>query len=169
MLYEPESDEEREFLFSYKARAVQYPRTEVTVDAVVLWRAGVGDDWDVLLIKRKGWPYKGMWALPGGFLDQNETALEGVLRELKEETGLDAVVWDVVQMPVADEPTRDPRARVIAIPFVFWRTEPKRPGTKPGDDASEVKWANEFEAIDLAFDHGSLLTYAIEHVGDIVH
>jgi 8-oxo-dGTP diphosphatase len=101
MLYEPESDEEREFLFSYKARAVQYPRTEVTVDAVVLWRAGVGDDWDVLLIKRKGWPYKGMWALPGGFLDQNETALEGVLRELKEETGLDAVVWDVVQMPVA--------------------------------------------------------------------
>ena len=85
----------------------------VTVDAVVFRKNGTSTE--VLLIKRGHYPYEGMWALPGGFVDMEETLEEAVCRELKEETG-----WQdrLEQLHAFSDIHRDPRGRNISI--IFW-------------------------------------------------
>lgn len=126
----------------------------VTADSVVFKEEE--DDFQVLLIKRKNDPYKDFWALPGGFLEEDESLETGALRELKEETGLELKAME--QIGAFGDPGRDPRGRTISIAFLG---RIKNPGqVKGGDDASEAKWFKLNEIPKLAFDHSKILQAA---------
>lgn len=129
-----------------------FPTPGLTSDAVVLR----GDE--VLLIKRAKEPFAGAWALPGGFCDVGETTPETCLRELKEETGLDGDVVDL--LGVYDDPTRDPRGHVVSVVYVVRVA----PGVRPvaADDASEVAWFDLDDLPATAFDHADILADAAD-------
>lgn len=126
----------------------------VTVDAVIFYRKV--NSLYVLLIKRKNEPFLDQWALPGGFLEENEPMEEGAKRELEEETGLK--LKKLQQVGAFGTPGRDPRGRTISIAFVgLIDAEPK---LKANDDALEVKWFNLNDLPDLAFDHRGIISEA---------
>ena len=148
--------EEYEFVLSYRAQwavpKVPYPVTFVTVDACVM-TAGC-----VLLVRRKGRPGKGLWALPGGFLGQTETVVDGMLRELREETRIAVppgmLRGSIVAQRVFDDPNRSSRGRTITHGFLIQlKNETALPGLrsrKPrkaelpeveaADDAEKAQW-----------------------------
>lgn len=105
-----------------------------------------------LLIKRGGIPFTGFWAIPGGHLDFDETAEEGAIREIKEETNL--TVTSVKLFGIYSNPKRDPRQIVSAIYLVKTKGTPKA-----GDDAAKFKWflLNKLPK-NLAFDHRKILS-----------
>lgn len=151
--YVPESEDEAAFLRQYDP--TKFPVTVVTVDTVIQdWR---DDGACVLLIKRGNWPYKGYWAIPGGFIDPGETSEEAARREVQEEAGL--TLARVQFSHVADAPDRDPRGRAISL---VYRAIPEGENAEPfaGDDAVEARWHTYEEALtlrDLAFDHREIL------------
>ncbi len=121
-------------MYTYK-----YPRPAVTTDAVV-WGLGSGkDDIEVLLIKRKNHPFQGHYALPGGFLDEGESAEECVVRELAEETGLTGIT--LVQMRTFSQPGRDPRGHTVSVVF-FSMIDKAKYSIEAGDDAAQVEWVS---------------------------
>jgi len=138
--------DEYEVVKAYKKswEAAPYAPTFVCADAVVVC-AG-----HVLMIKRGAHPGKGQWALPGGFLNQNETVLDCAVRELIEETGIDIpekVLRGSIDLEkggvVFDAPNRSLRGRTLTHAFRFnVQLDPKGrlPRTKAGDDASDTKW-----------------------------
>lgn len=115
-----------------------YPPVLVTVDAVVR----VGDD--VLLIRRGRVPGKGLLAVPGGFIEQRETAYQSALRELQEETGFELLPQEMEHackaMRIFDHPDRSQRGRVITHAFYFELGDRMRPEIAGGDDAEEARW-----------------------------
>ncbi|MCM4161835.1 NUDIX hydrolase [Antarcticibacterium flavum] len=123
----------------------------ITVDAVVFVREE--KDLRVLLIKRKNDPFKNQWALPGGFLEENESLVAGAKRELDEETGLKPK--ELYQIKAFGDPGRDPRGRIISIAFlgVLERVEE----VKGGDDAGEARWFPVSNLPELAFDHSEII------------
>lgn len=129
----------------------RYPRPAVTTDCVIL--ANIDGEESVLLIRRGNEPYKDCWALPGGFLNPDETALAGARRELLEETGLE--VEDLREIGTFTTPGRDPRGWVITIAFAG-----RAVGTevKGGDDAAEARWFPLSALPSLAFDHTEILS-----------
>lgn len=130
-----------------------YPRPAVTTDCVVFGMDN--QDLKVLLIER-GWePYKGAWAFPGGFLNMDETAEQGALRELKEETSLD--LRYIKQVGAFSDVNRDPRTRVITIAFYALTKVSEVQG---GDDAAKAQWFSLNELPRLAFDHELILREA---------
>lgn len=126
----------------------RYQTRSVTVDAIVANEKG-----QILLIKRKNQPYQDHWALPGGYLDQGETTVQGALRELKEETGLSAVTAEFLGF--YDDPQRDPKQNVSFVYLVRQFT-----GTpKAGDDAGDTKFFDPSSLPnDIAFDHRSIIS-----------
>ncbi len=141
-----------------KSRYVyDWPRPMVSVDAAVFsfFRGGV----KLLLIKRKKEPFKGHWALPGGFVGIDEELAAAVERELAEETGLGNVVLE--QMHTFGRCGRDPRGRQITIVFMGVALKPRRK-LKAGDDAAEAKWFD-IEKLpgNMAFDHDEVVRFAI--------
>jgi len=127
----------------------------VTVDAVIFYRKS--KILNVLLIKRKNEPFRNQWALPGGFLEENETLEEGVKRELEEETGLK--LEKIQQVGAFGTPGRDPRGRIISIAFLgLIGAEAK---VRASDDAVDVKWFSLNDLPDLAFDHRKIISEAI--------
>ncbi len=119
---------EAEFLATYDE--TKYERPSVTVDIIL-----INDD-KVLLIRRGGHPCLGKLAFPGGFVEPNEDVYTAAARELLEETGLS--VRCLKQLPVASKPNRDPRTRIITVPFLAEIED----GTKlhAGDDAMAANW-----------------------------
>ena len=116
----------------------------IATDCVIIKGNGV------LLIKRGHEPFKDMWALPGGFMEDDESAEEACLRETKEETGLDVRIKKLVG--VYSEPGRDPR-KVVSIVFLCEYT-----GTpKAGDDAKEIGWFEIDRLPELAADHKKII------------
>ena len=113
----------------------EYPRPAVTVDSCIFTMHG--DDLAVLLIKRKGQPFRGLWALPGGFVDKNESLEKAALRELVEETGLAGV--GVEQLAAFGDPGRDPRGHTVSIAF-FTFIHAEAAIVHAGDDAAEAGW-----------------------------
>ncbi|MCF8267796.1 MAG: NUDIX hydrolase [Ignavibacteriales bacterium] len=132
-----------------------YPRPAVTIDACVFRRnKGV---LEVLLIQRKHYPFEGMWALPGGFLDMEETLEEGVHRELEEETNLSGI--KLKQLHAFSTPGRDPRGRTVTITF-YGEVAFERSAVKGGDDASDAQWFSVGTLPRLAFDHNEMIEMA---------
>lgn len=129
-----------------------FPRPAVTTDNLV-FREGE-QCIEVLLIKRKKDPYKGYWALPGGFLEIEETPEEAARRELKEETGLEIDV--LKEVGTFGEIDRDPRGRTITIAFyTFFHRNQNDPLAQ--SDAEDVRWVSIKDIPELAFDHREIL------------
>lgn len=140
----------------------KYPHPSVTTDCVIFGFDGTR--LNVLLIERGNDPYKGCWAFPGGFLNMDESALEGAKRELYEETGLrDAYIH---QFHAFSAPDRDPRERVISIAyFALVRLA----DVKAGDDAAKAQWFPLDEIPPLAFDHDKMLREALKALRRMIH
>ena len=134
-----------------------WPRPMVTVDAAVFafFKTGV----KVLLVNRGNEPFKGKWALPGGFVGIREGLEDAVVRELAEETGLVNVRLE--QMRTYGDVGRDPRGRQITIVYMGIAIEGLNK-IKAGDDAAEVRWFDiEKLPKDMAFDHNEVAKFAI--------
>lgn len=125
----------------------KYPRPALTVDMAVFKKTQ--DKYKILLIKRKNDPFAGMWALPGGFVDMDETVEMAATRELFEETNLSNIQLE--QFHVFSELDRDPRGRTVTVIFIGFLEEPK--DVKASDDAEEACWFEINNLPDLAFDH----------------
>ena len=128
---------EARFLADYRAawHAAPYPPVFVTVDAVATWRD------QVLLIERGQPPGRGQWALPGGFIDLNETVAVSCLRELREETGVVLEESAIVAHRVFDDPLRSQRGRTITHGFRFVLDAlPAAPLAVGADDAAAAAW-----------------------------
>jgi 8-oxo-dGTP diphosphatase len=136
----------------------RYERPSVTVDIVIFTlRDG---ELNVLLVKRKHWPFAGLWAIPGGFVEMNETLEEAARRELTEETGVADVLLE--QLHTFGDPGRDPRARVITVAYTaLIRSD--RQIVRAATDAAAAAWF----PVDrlpkpLAFDHEMMLDHAMD-------
>lgn len=129
----------------------------ITTDCVVFYKNSE-DNLKLLLVQRKNDPFKDTWALPGGFLEEEEPLEKGAKRELKEETGL--LINEVHQLKAFGNPGRDPRGRTISIAFygeVF--SEEKVNGS---DDAKDAQWFDVQQLPELAFDHRQIIDYALK-------
>lgn len=140
----------------------RYPHPAVTTDCVIF--GFDGEKLQVLLIERGIEPFKGRWAFPGGFIKMDETAEEGALRELKEETGMENAF--IQQFHTFSNPLRDPRERVITIAFyALVRIQE----VKGGDDAASARWFPLDEIPALAFDHDHMLRMATQRLRQEIH
>jgi 8-oxo-dGTP diphosphatase len=143
---------------SSKPYCYDYPRPSVTVDVVLLYRDGARTE--ALLIKRGRAPFKGAWALPGGFVDQDESLEQAAVRELKEETGLDGIRLE--QLGAFGDPGRDPRGHTVSVVFVAQLDS--RAEAAGADDATEARWHSASRPPRLAFDHKKILRQALAYV-----
>jgi len=110
----------------------------------------------VLLIHRGNAPFKGRYALPGGFVDLGETVEDACRRELLEETGVKAGRLTLVG--VYSDPKRDPRGHTVSTVFL---TRVRSASAKAGDDAAAVEWVDRWQSLPLAFDHTKVLRDAM--------
>jgi ADP-ribose pyrophosphatase YjhB (NUDIX family) len=117
------------------------------------------DNSKILLVRRKNDPFKGMLSIPGGFINEGETAEEAMIREAKEETSLD--VEPIAILGVYSDPQRDPRMHTISVTFI---TRILRGNEDARDDAAALQWVNiedELEGLiqsrQIAFDHSKIL------------
>jgi len=137
-----------------------WPRPMVTVDAAVF--TFIKGKSKLLFIKRAKEPYKGNWALPGGFVEIDEELEDAVARELAEESGLTDVPLE--QMHTFGKCGRDPRGRQITIVFMGIATEGYKK-IKAGDDAAMARWFDiENLPKDMAFDHDWVAKVAIRRL-----
>lgn len=152
-------------MYQYK-----YPHPAVATDCVIF--ALDGKQLKVLLIERGFDPYKGHWAFPGGYLEIDESAEAGALRELQEETGMTHA--SVHQFHTFSTPDRDPRERVISVAFFALVRMQNVCGA---DDAARARWfdlSDLCEAISnqanpqLAFDHEEMLARACQALLDLL-
>jgi len=148
-----------------------YPRPSLTADVVVVVEEGGGRR--VLFIKRGHDPFEGMWALPGGFVEPDETVEEAAARELMEETSLAGV--PVEQLRCFSRPGRDPRGWVVSVAHLAVVPAHRIADAKAGDDAADAAWLDlallpgggftlshggaKVEA--LAFDHREIVAAAV--------
>lgn len=126
----------------------QYPRPAVTVDAILISKKH-----SVLLIERGREPFKGKWALPGGFIEMDEELETACRRELIEETGLR--VGELKQFRAFGGVNRDPRHRTISVIFYSFLEEESEP--LAGDDAAKAQWFPVDKLPELAFDHQQII------------
>lgn len=170
------SGTEKEFLNWYKEEEItKYEKPSLTVDNVILaWDKGLRKV-RVLLIKRGQHPFKGKWALPGGFVNADESVTEACLRETKEETGVEIDETQAEQLFTFSQPNRDPRGWTISCAYLSYL--PEFPEILPGDDADEAQWfvfdydengavtlwspdIGRLDQKDIAFDHLDMLEMA---------
>ncbi len=151
----------------------EYPRPAVTVDLVIFTIDDAGI-LDVLLIKRGGEPFKNKWALPGGFLNMDESLEQAAARELKEETGLDDLGDEPVQVGTYSGVDRDPRGRVVTTAFMSMIPWVK---AEAGSDAAAATWQHVNDLLGfrgasgqsvLAFDHMTILRDAVDKLREDV-
>jgi len=133
-------------------------RLAVTADVVIFNLAE--QDLKVLLVCRGRPPFKGQWAIPGGFVDVHESIDDAARRELEEETGLRDVYLE--QLYTFGKPQRDPRGRVITVAY-FALVAGEVP-THAGDDATAAAWHSVYALPALAFDHADILKYALQRL-----
>lgn len=156
--------EELEFLFNYHPK--NYDKPSLTAD--ILLFSMIHQKLHVLLIKRGAHPFKGYWALPGGFVGKKESIEEAAYRELKEETGVQQVYLE--QLATFSNVDRDPRMRVISVAYLAL-IKAEDVLVKAGDDAIDAKWFEVDLLLDmlktqdkLAFDHEQILKLAMKRL-----
>lgn len=125
----------------------------LTVDAVLI------ENRRVLLIRRKNPPFQGKYALPGGFVEYGESTESAVLRELKEETGIDAKIIKLIG--VYSDPERDPRGHTVSVAYLVKRISGD---IRAGDDAEQAKFFLLNNLPDLAFDHKKIIMDAVKEI-----
>lgn len=165
---------EKEFLKSYDPDI--YEKPAVTVDDLIF--RVMNEKLQILLIKRGSFPYKGKWAIPGGFINMNESLIDAAKRKLKEETGVENVYLE--QLYTFGDVKRDPRTRVISVAY-FALLSPPDVIVKAGNDAKEAEFFDityrnneiifsnynrdlEFNCDSLAFDHKNIIVLALNRV-----
>jgi 8-oxo-dGTP diphosphatase len=131
----------------------------VTVD-IVLFRQSVNGG-ELLLIQRKNEPFQHQWALPGGFVDQNEDLADAARRELSEETGIH--VGHIEQLKAFGKPGRDPRGHMVSVAFLVTVTDGNLVA-KAADDAADAKWFSVNDLPKLAFDHAEIISFALSKI-----
>jgi 8-oxo-dGTP diphosphatase len=136
----------------------EYPRPAVTVDIAIVTR---DEPPRILLIRRKHDPFAGYWALPGGFVDMDESLEAAARRELIEETGVETV--SLVQVGAFGDPQRDPRGRTISVIYLA-QVDENAVRPQAADDATEVGWFSLARPPKLAFDHKEILTHVRKRV-----
>ncbi len=137
----------------------RYPHPAVTTDIVIFTIRD--DELKVLLIYRALPPYKNEWALPGGFIKEEESLEEGARRELEEETGVKKVFLE--QLYTFGQPDRDPRERVITVAY-YALVPSDELEIRAASDAESVRWFRIKKLPDLAFDHKRILKMAYERL-----
>ena len=162
---------EEEFLANYNPD--KYPKPSLTADIIVFRRNEGNEDIDLLLIKRKGHPFLGCWALPGGFAERGETIEHTAARELEEETGISGLEVELVG--IYSKPGRDPRGWTVSAAYMAV-VDGNEVRPRAGDDAREVNWGRVVMTKDrpdviindrnindeLAFDHYEIISDAVE-------
>ncbi|KYK26404.1 NUDIX hydrolase [Euryarchaeota archaeon SM23-78] len=152
------------FLKPYKETAKtydasKYEKPSVTVDIIIF--TVKGHDLKALLVKRKAWPFKDFWAIPGGFTGMEEALEDAAKRELKEETGVKDVYLE--QLYTFGEPKRDPRTRVITVAY-YALIASENLKLQATTDVTDVKWFSVDQLPKLAFDHNQILDYALKRL-----
>lgn len=140
----------------------EYKPRPAVVDAIVLRKAiatSSGFEGELLLVKRGKEPEMGKWALPGGYIDWDETAAEAVVREAREESGVEVRPLKIIG--VYSSPKRDPVRQNVAIAFLC---EFRGGELRGGDDAAEAKWWPLYGLPELAFDHKKIIKDALEQI-----
>jgi 8-oxo-dGTP diphosphatase len=136
------------------SRTYPYPRPALTVDIVLIKDSREGAE--ILLIQRNHPPFAGHWALPGGFVDENEPLETAARRELFEETGLEPA--ELAQLGAFGDPGRDPRGWTVSV--VFWTRITGDVTPHAGDDAAAAHWWPLNDLPPLAFDHADIVRQA---------
>ena len=129
---------------------MSYKSPKLTVDGVVL------KDKKILLIKRKNPPFKGKWALPGGFVEYGEKIEDAAVREVEEETGLKTNILDIIG--IYSDPDRDPRGHTITVAYLL---EIYSGVLNYRDDAGDAKFFDVNHLPELAFDHKDIIRDAL--------
>ncbi len=132
-----------------------HKRIALTVDGIV--SRGMGAKMEILLIRRGREPFKGKWALPGGFVEYGETVESAVVREVFEETGLETRILRLVG--VYSDPKRDPRRHTVSAAYALKIYCPNESSMKihGGDDAADAKFFPVSAMPELAFDHAKII------------
>lgn len=135
----------------------RYERPSVTVDVVIFTL--LDQALHVLLVQRRRWPYEGHWAIPGGFINMDESLEQAARRELEEETGVRDIYLE--QLYTFGEPLRDPRTRVISVAYVaLIRADSQT--LRNSEETTDVRWFPVAELPELlAFDHSKILKTAL--------
>lgn len=181
--YYEEHATEEEFLNWYETKDTKtYEKPSNTVDLVTFRYDKNRGAVQLLLIKRKQHPFKDKWALAGGFINKGESAEEAVVRETKEETGLDIDVNHLDQLRTYTTPDRDPRGWVNSVAYLVYTSGKVNSELQAGDDAVEAEWFDVFvdednklrivneqlnlsiTGSDLAFDHEDIIMEAVKRV-----
>lgn len=158
--------EEYKHIKKYKEawKAAPYAPTFVTTDAVVV-QSG-----HILLIQRRAAPGKGLWALPGGFVNQDEYLVDAMVRELREETRLKVpapvIKGSIVSQRVFDKPDRSLRGRTITHAYLVQLPAGELPAVKGSDDAMDAKWVpiSDIKQDEMFEDHWSIIQNMIGSV-----
>jgi 8-oxo-dGTP diphosphatase len=138
----------------------KYDRPSVTVDVVIFTL--IERELHVLLVQRKRWPYEGYWAIPGGFIEMNESLEQAARRELEEETGVRDVYLE--QLYTFGNVGRDPRTRVISVAYIaLVRFDAQK--IVVSDESTDVRWWKVSNLPpELAFDHEQILEFAVSRL-----
>lgn len=134
-------------------------KTFVTVDVVLLRKMLSGGQ--ILLIQRKNEPFQHSWALPGGFVEENEDLADAARRELAEETSIH--VQHLEQLKAFGKPHRDPRGHMVSVAFLCVVTD-ENTVAKAADDAADAQWFSVNDLPKLAFDHDEIISFALSRI-----
>lgn len=132
---------------------MDYKSPKLTADGAIF------KEGKIVLIKRKNEPFKGKWALPGGFVEYGEKVEDAVIREVKEETGLSTKIIDIVG--IYSDPNRDPRGHIVTVVYLLDIIGGELKGS---DDAADAKYFDINDLPDLSFDHNIVLKDVIRKV-----
>ncbi len=139
----------------------KYPKADHTVDAVVFRVILAENSLKILLIERASDPFQGHWALPGGFIELDESLEQAAKRELEEETGVR--LSHLEQLYTFGRPDRDPRGRVISTAYLGL-IQPNQVDIKGGSDAARAAWRDVNKLPKLAFDHARIVDIGLERL-----
>ncbi len=140
-----------------------FPRPSVSVDIACL--APEFSSFKVLLIKRLNKPFKDCWALPGGFVDENESLEKAAYRELSEETSISTI--DLFQFRAFGDPGRDPRGHTVSVVFFSILSNTSVVNPIAADDAVDAQWFSVDNLPEMAFDHAKIILELLQFIADV--